>query len=110
MDNSKPDFRLPVASTEFKWINDNYIFFIHNYYHIPYIVKVSDCFEEPLNVFYKLGITIESDPGTMDDDFDVVIKDVTDNLIILEDRGTKMIYAISYSFNNDGIINLSISN
>lgn len=107
LDNSKPDFQIPATSKEYKWINDDYILYIHAFYNIPYIVKVYNSCDDPNNVFYKLGITKEEYPSSID--YDLKIQDVSKDSIILEDNRTKKTYTIKYNFSKDGLINLSIN-
>jgi hypothetical protein len=110
LDHSKPDFKLYPPVGEYKWINDNYIIFINFIYGIPYIVKVDDSFSEDIiNVFYELGITQEEYP-IHTEDYNLRINQTDDNLIIIEDESEGKTYKINYSFDEKGLINLTVAN
>lgn len=103
VDNSKPDFKLHASSGEYRWLNDNYILYIHAIYNIPFIIRVDQNSDESIDVFTKLGVMKD---GISSDE--LIIDKISDNSIVLKGKSEPKTYTINYTFNNDGSINLSM--
>lgn len=104
LDNSKPDFRVPVPAHDFKWLTDNYILYLNAWTSAPCIVKVSDNSEpdEHVNVMYKLGV-FDKDDDFQDTSFQYSIKGINGNTINLYDSESNKEYNVVYSIGNNGI-------
>ncbi|HEY9059867.1 MAG TPA: hypothetical protein VIO64_05080 [Pseudobacteroides sp.] len=109
LDFSKPDFRAHATSKEFKWIDDNYILYIHAFNNIPYAVNINNTNSEHINILYKLGILTLPEPDNLGD-YDFKIKEIKDNIIVLEDLNIKRLYKIKYAIDGKGSIKFNLLN
>lgn len=105
LDNSTPDFRVPVPVSDFKWLTDDYILYLNTWTSAPYIVKVSDNMDVPLedvNIMHRLGV-FGKDDYFQDFSFQFSIKSINGNTINLYDSESNKEYHVVYSIGKNGI-------
>ena len=103
LDNSKPDFRVSVPARDFKWLTDDYILYLNNWFTEPYIVKVSENTPyESINIMFNLGV-FDKDDSVQDSPFNFSIKSINGNIITLYDSESNKEYKVEYSIGNKGI-------
>ena len=108
VDLTKPDYVLNANASEYLWLSDDYILYIHGWASIPYIIRVSENSDTNINVLYHLGLLKEEDYGEAIGKYQFVIKDVTGKNITLFDNLNNNTLSIEFEFDSQNQIVLRL--
>ncbi len=110
VDCSKPDYRISALVSDFEWVNDDYILYTGIFSNMPAVIKVT-----PTNGEYEC-VRFFPEIGDWDfSEYSFSIKEINENTIVLEDKeadvskGEKVIWEFPYSFDENGIFFLMMS-
>lgn len=104
VDLTKPDYVLNANASEYVWLSDDYILYIHGWASIPYIIRISENSDTNINVLYHLGLLKEEDYGEAIGKYQYVIEEVTSKSITLFDNLNNKTLSIEFEFDSQNQI------